>query len=199
MVSTNIKALALKLHSIDEVDRQWILNSLSTDEARKLMNVLNEIKSINLTDNAQIIQESLTHIESWQGQGINNKNDKLSEQIAIVDKIDPEILIPVLAEENTWILAVLLSIHSWRWQESLLKILSPNKKMQIKQYQQKNISKVKQEVKLTLLRILSDLDSVNENSGVMDTEILVNFEEANQDDETIKPKKNKNWWSSLWP
>ena len=199
MVSTNIKALALKLHSIDEVDRQWILNSLSTDEARKLMNVLNEIKSINLTDNAQIIQESLTHIESWQGQGINNKNDKLSEQIAIVDKIDPEILIPVLAEENTWILAVLLSIHSWRWQESLLKILSPNKKMQIKQYQQKNISKIKQEVKLTLLRILSDLDSVNENSGVMDTEILVNFEEANQDDETIKPKKNKNWWSSLWP
>jgi len=191
------KALALKLHAINDSDRDWILKNLNGEESRILKGYLQEIKNLNLSSDSIIISESLDANQNKPTTSAYANDDEMSEYIEQLNKYPSEKLITMLIEEDSSILAILQTIYTWRWQDDLLQKISPSKKMQINQYQKQNIAKVKPEVKLAILKIMAELaenDGVSTSNSNNNIEIKIN----NIDNRHSETYKKKRWWRLPW-
>lgn len=94
-----IDSVLERLAQLSRRDRQWLLRNLSS-EARAMLH--RHAASAGAPASAALDGAMSLH-----------------EELAL-DALDPEVVAVELAAQPSWVLAMILSLRSWRWEESLL-------------------------------------------------------------------------------
>jgi hypothetical protein len=108
---TTIDAMLERLSQLSRRDRQWLLRNLST-EARAVLG---------------------QHAASATVAAPTPNSDvPLHEELAL-DALAPEVVAAELAAQPSWVLAMILSLRSWRWEEALLERTPPVTRLELMQ------------------------------------------------------------------
>ncbi len=197
MSDKSLKQLALRLYAYPEKDRQWVLSRLEQQQAKQVSALLEDIASHNITDNYQVILESINSAQELVLQ--EKQTEEVAGLIKQLNRVDQAKLIDCLKEEDSWVLALLFDLYKWKWKDALEQALTANKKMQIKQYLNGDIGKVKDQVKVTVLKIINDMLSADPMTDMLDHDYIdTTIEPAVIQHEKTATAKKSRWWSNLW-
>jgi hypothetical protein len=116
---------ALLLHSIGEVDRQWILTQLAQEQRVQLSDHLTELSQMGMPVDRSLVEGLLSSSGRRSTEQIKNHGHAL--RIAHAD-----VVLHLLHQEPTWLVATLLSIEAWPWRETICMGLDASKRERVK-------------------------------------------------------------------
>jgi hypothetical protein len=196
----SIKYLVLKLHSLPDDKKQWIMSRLTSEERNKIIPLLEDLGSIKNTFNKKLLISSLQLLNDHRhGAEIEPQDDttqKTQKLIKKLDRVESEKIIKILNHEEPWIIALLYTLYDWGWLGALDKTISTNKKLQIQQYIKNGINNIKPTVCLTLLETL--LDSLEHEELEQSNQLSINFDKYTTYAESRRDVKQKKWWKEIW-
>lgn len=199
----SLKYLILKLHSLNEKQRDWVLANLSQAERDKVSRLLGEISNIKHSSNRSVLIQSinaLTEAEQ-QTQIVSENKEKLLLQKIIkkLDKADSVRLSQVLEHEDPWLIALILNYRQWSWSKELEMSFSYDNLKKINQLRDKYNISLHHDIMLIILNIL--LTSLGNDTPVNTVEFqhkAIDFDEFSDFTNSQEFDSNKNWWRELW-
>jgi flagellar motor switch protein FliG len=117
------KKTALKLHSLSDADREWILGKLEATHREKLSAMLEELSSLGIPrqrDLMQTIDESIIDEPSHKPQTGPKKEKVPPGPLRDLIGARPEILQAILKSEPPAINAAVLLAYDWPWRQAVL-------------------------------------------------------------------------------
>lgn len=197
-MSDSLKFHVLKLHSLSDNEKHWILNKLSSVELNRVEVLLSEVTVINNVYDKTILSQSLHHLLT-ETELDNSSDDEIKGKISLqklikkVDKLEAEKVCNLLESEEAWILSQVIKLNQWTWLEDLKNRLSASKKEQTQQH----INRIGLDDQLHLLIILLKLivETINNYDMDKSAQSIISYDEFS---EFQLIDTNKNWWRDLW-
>ena len=197
----SLKYLVLKLHSLNEKQKNWILSNLSSVERNKVTRLLSEISNIKHSANRKLIVHSINEFTDTQQQSQmdteNRERIVLQKIIRKIDKSDGLVISQILDREDEWMVALILDSYQWSWSKELEKYLSYDKLKRINRLSEEFNTTLNHEVMLIVLNILMEsvsaedsLETADLNSNPIDFDEFTHFANSHEFD------SNKNWWKA---
>lgn len=130
-VNTDHRA-ALMLHAMAAGDRNWILQSLPDVQSARLQVLLDELLALGIPKDTSLVAQVVKSLAPESDPIPNTRPSatpvgalasaaRLTEDgIGYVEAVPIARLLAILKTEPTAVIALLLSLHSWPWQEALL-------------------------------------------------------------------------------
>lgn len=117
------KKTALKLHSLSDADREWILGKLEAAHREKLSGMLEELSSLGIPrqrDLMQTIDESIIDESSYKPPTAPKKEKLPPGPIRDLVGAQPEIIQTILKSEPPAINAAVLLAYNWPWRQDVM-------------------------------------------------------------------------------
>lgn len=166
MNDSGYRRAALKLHSLADADRAWLLGQLPDVAKRTITDMLNELGTMNLPNDRDFISHVLeeeapaTPADRALAQALSAKT------LNIIRIASAEHVSNILGEEPDWVIAVILEFDHWAWTEEFLTSLSRPQRVQVCEIAKQASSNVKAKTRAALLELfaqqLKDVYSENE-------------------------------------
>ncbi|WP_426303925.1 hypothetical protein ACN9MJ_12975 [Acidovorax facilis] len=131
--SHGVRQAALLVHSMQDVDRAWILKELVPHQRAQIEVLLTELRELEIPQDPEILQLALRTQQSdraipqAKGTSAPLTPKTLDEFILFFDALDPHSdeyawpqLCNLLEREPAHLLAILLDMHPWTWTTSAL-------------------------------------------------------------------------------
>jgi hypothetical protein len=119
---TTMRQAALALHALCEVDRRWVLSSLSSGQRTELQPLLEELRAIGIPRDATLVEELCARgvaTPAWE---------TLSAPMAAMAPLDAggaAALAALVKQEPPRVVAALTSAGTAQWRDRVLAELSP--------------------------------------------------------------------------
>ena len=108
----NIRKAALRIHSLEKADRQWLLNQLSPAERNFIESSLDELTNLGLASDTSL-DGSFDELFIRAQASIADEKD--GGHVGILHEQPPELIFQALDQEPDWIVALVLSHSDWDW------------------------------------------------------------------------------------
>ena len=143
---------ALCLHGLEDSDKHWLLQSLSTGQRQQLEGMLEELEQIGIPKGQRWFPE-LMHESPPVGKETSRDHvDNLSDQI---DSVSAERISELLEHEPVCVITALLSYRNWTWRQAYLSKQYVQKKQRLIQEIERYQDTVKPKVMMVLLGSLA--------------------------------------------
>jgi hypothetical protein len=114
-MTDGLRLAALRLHSVGEADREWILDRLGRGERRRLVTLLRDLKRSGVR---------AAHADAVQHELATRPEPRRAEPAAGVpvelEQADVEAVARALRAEPEWVRSAILGVHPWKWRRSVL-------------------------------------------------------------------------------
>ncbi len=117
---------ALLLHGLNEADRHWILAQLDTEQNGQLRSHLDELNQMGMVENRSLVEGLLSRIKGKSVDSAERVGNALRHA-------RPDVVLHMLSNEPTWLIASVLSIEAWPWREAIYVGLDVSKRDRVKQ------------------------------------------------------------------
>lgn len=137
--SSQVRQAALTLHAMAPQDAAWLLQQLPPIEAAELQSLLEELRSLGIPSDPGLLDELRKDGEAPRpsapaSAGAAGTDGLPLEALAMeLDAADAHRLLPLLKPEPVALLALLLSMRSWAWTDSLLASLETHRRLSLRQ------------------------------------------------------------------
>jgi len=197
----SLKLLVLKLHALGNKDKRWIMNKLSGEERDQVEKLLSEIDGIKNIYNKDALNQSIADLKdrelSSSSADSNREKSLINKLIKKVDRLEHEKVIPMLAKEEPWVLALILKLNQWSWARDLERNLSYELKTKIQQIDTDFDYEANRELIIVVLKLLSDA-----GNGIVAGKAanqIIDFDEYTAFIEPQNSEAGKqHWWRELW-
>jgi hypothetical protein len=112
-VTDSLRTTALNLHALSKADREWILNQLSIPDQAEIKLMLKELASLGVP------RESSSMVAAAMPEPAKPNVEELSD-LKRLDTAHAGAIIRVLSPQPNWLIAAVLSLHSWKWRDEVL-------------------------------------------------------------------------------
>ncbi|MCU7922534.1 MAG: hypothetical protein KZQ88_07525 [Candidatus Thiodiazotropha sp. (ex Dulcina madagascariensis)] len=120
---------ALRLYSLAEADKNWLLSKLSKENREKIVYLLHELEEMGIPKN----QSWLSSLEKADRVDfIDTKSEKNTEMLSTLDRLDPRFVYEYLEYENDSIVTAILTYKNWAWKEDLLAIMDKQRRKRLR-------------------------------------------------------------------
>jgi hypothetical protein len=137
--SSRVRHAALTLHAMAAHDAAWLLQQLPAIEAAELQSLLEELRSLGIPSDPGLVDELRKGAEAPGQPAPANMGAAGTDGLpleALIDELDAahaDRLLPILKPEPALLLALLLSMKSWAWSDSLLASLETHRRLSLRQ------------------------------------------------------------------
>lgn len=182
-----VRMAALYLHGLEESDRDWLLNSLSTNERYLLNEKLLELTELGIPQGTAWLPE----ITIDQANKDEESKEKLESQdlIDAVNAANHETVFKLLDNLPVELVVLILNLNVWSWRQTYISKQYLKKRKAILQALEKPCALRKQKVQNALLQSLSKqlLSASNNSSDKFDLAL-----------KTAQNKTERSVWRKLW-
>ncbi|MCU7934018.1 MAG: hypothetical protein KZQ99_03950 [Candidatus Thiodiazotropha sp. (ex Dulcina madagascariensis)] len=120
---------ALRLYSLTEADKNWLLSKLSKENREKVVYLLHELEEMGIPKN----QSWLSSLEKADSVDFTDvKSEKNKKMISTLDKLDPRFVFECLEYENDSIVVAILTYKNWVWKDDLLAIIDKQRRKRLR-------------------------------------------------------------------
>jgi hypothetical protein len=105
---------ALALHELNESDRSWILGRIPDEKRAQLSTLLAELRNLGIPAESGFAEHFAAH------QEVQVQEPRIAGPRELLRNAKPDRLVHILHGEPAWLVAAVLSIESWSWQEGFL-------------------------------------------------------------------------------
>jgi hypothetical protein len=135
-ISSPVRHAALTLHAMAPHDAAWLLQQLPAMEAAELQSLLEELRGLGIPSDTRLLdalrQDDDTPRPPFAGKA-GTRGLTLEALKRELDGARAELLLPILKPEPLPLLALLLSLNSWAWTDSLLASLETHRRLSLRQ------------------------------------------------------------------
>lgn len=128
---------ALAMHALREGDRVWILGQLPPAQREQLEGLLAELKSLAIPASPALVQEMLAAAPVATAKpsaaAPKARPDAWSSQLDAIAQLEAAQLAHLVQAEPAGLIAQLLNIQHWPWQEALLEQLGVVKRRRVEE------------------------------------------------------------------
>lgn len=109
---------ALKLHSMNAADRDWMLEQLKGEERAALVSLLAELKELGIKSFPSIEHELST--SEVKENFLGELNEEIAGSLDLLCTADPSEIFSMFSHEPDLAVATVLSAYPWPWKSQLL-------------------------------------------------------------------------------
>lgn len=128
---------ALAMHALREGDRAWILAQLPTAQRAQLEGLLAELKSLAIPASPALVEEMLAAapVEAAKSSPAAPKTQPhtWTSQLDAIARLDAAQVARLVHDEPAGLIAQLLNVQHWPWQEALLEQLGVVKRRRVEE------------------------------------------------------------------
>jgi len=151
-MTPGLKKAALRIHSLREKDRQWILQALPARQRASIESMLAQLANMDIPHNETWIESEKAGVSTTSSPVIQSNEDLL----LMVDLFNVTQIRPVLDQMPENIVVVILSIHDWHWREQYLSKLKIRYRNQYENGIGRLKGRISSKVQFSLLKNLVD-------------------------------------------
>lgn len=152
------KKTALKLHSLSDADREWILGKLEAAHREKLSGMLEELSSLGIPrqrDLMKTIDESIIDESTHKPPAAPKKEKALPEPVRDLVGAQPEILQVILKSEPPAIKAAVLLAYDWPWRQAVLEVFTDPLRLSVEKTMAQLKGRLTEKVNEAIIEVLA--------------------------------------------
>lgn len=117
---------ALTLHALPDVDRGWVLRRLDPRQQRVVEGHLEELRALGIPADVALVDEALQRADVPEPENAWHR---------VLTRRDAAVMIECLCDEPAMLIARVLNRGPWRWANSVLEAMTPERRAQIQECQ----------------------------------------------------------------
>lgn len=135
---------ALFLHALTPTDRNWLIGRLPSMQRERLVVLLKELQTLGIPADRRLLEEAIAVPVPASEERIAQIRPKRAfsvplptthdERCRMIDQADPLHMAAVLRGESAGLIARVLQLRSWSWQQVVLDHLTVRKRCQVDEY-----------------------------------------------------------------
>lgn len=158
MVTDSYKKAALRLHSLGEADRCWILERLSAEQRLVLESLLSELIELGIPRAALDLQGEGYSTSEEEHDTPQLESQAFSETaLTVVDTAHPSQITALFAGESDVVVATILSVRSWSWYDAVWNQLDSERRQSIEALLGSAITRLSSNLEISLLSHIADM------------------------------------------
>lgn len=116
------KKIALQLHAVNSLDRQWVLSKLTEQQKNEINVYLTELQLLGIPKSSELI-ESVVSSQFFNDNFIAPQGGKIDRhQFEILVNAEPLVIYDVLYDEPNMLIIELLNIFDWSWRAQFISL-----------------------------------------------------------------------------
>jgi hypothetical protein len=151
VISGGYSKAARNIAALASEDRHWVLSQLGEDDRTRILLILKELSSPADSVNVGSTAELSAGADGSGSSPASSLHPMERDDHAIVAAVDLDALIPLLASEPDWLVAVLLTQFEWSWAERFMESCSVERLQRIAEAMKAEAVVVKPRVRQVVL------------------------------------------------
>jgi hypothetical protein len=124
---------ALAMHALPEGDQAWILQQLPLAQRERLRDLVAELRSLGIPANRSFVEEMLAMPPGRPASSHAPSQEAPLAHADAVARLDAALVARVLKAEPPGVIAHLVDVQRWPWQDALLEQLGPAKRRRVEE------------------------------------------------------------------
>jgi hypothetical protein len=128
----DVRKAALLLHTLSDLDRNWMLERLPAQHRRQLLDLVEELHGLGIPASQALLDAVKDDTTAGRAPICTPADDSWESRCAEIDRAGPSAVWPILRDEPEHLIARVMAVRDWSWAPAIAQWLDPLQRSRVK-------------------------------------------------------------------